>query len=530
MSRGMLLMVAVAACQPGGKGGPGGATGGDGADGGGAGSGGGTGDDTAIVVQSGCSADDAVHLGGDVCVDAAPCAWTGAQGYGYFGYAVDAGRDFDGDGVPDVAIGAPVTDIPDGSGGVVADAGQVTLLSGARLGDDGGGVVATFDGRLASDQAGNVVQLTGDATGDGVADLLVGARGVAPSGELVHAGAVYLIAGQAGDGDAPVSLEPLARFTGERTLARTGTALAAPGDVDGDGLADLLMQGELRDETAEGDEIYAGGRAYLVLGTHAFAADNSLADADARLLAEGTRDAAGLALAGGDFDGDGYADVAVGAPYADGSKGRVYLLPGGPGAIAGDVSLSTAPVQLRGTGVYDAFGWTLAAGDVTGDGIDELAIGVPLHDDPFPAGGKVELYGGATGVFSGVPARLAVWTGDFDEHQLGTGVHLGADVDGDGTGDVMLGAVAAWKGLVTKGGKVVIVKGREGSWPTEPTPAAQADGRIHGSAVGDYLGRAVAGADLDGDGTAEVVLGTGYTENGGYSEVGTVYLFWGGAL
>jgi hypothetical protein len=195
------------------------------------------------------------------------------------------------------------------------------------------------------------------------------------------------------------------------------------------------------------------------------------------------------------------------------------------------VALADAPVQLSGTGTYDAHGWALGVGDVTGDGKADLAIGVPL-DDPgdTPNAGRVHLYAGGPGATASGLVHLTTWAGDFDEQQLGTGLHLGADVDGDGTGDVLMGAVAAWRGLVTKGGRVYVAPGRADGWPASDTRAGTGPVALHGGAVEDYLGRATTAADLDGDGAAEVVVGSGYTNQASAYDVGTVYLFWGGAF
>jgi hypothetical protein len=482
-------------------------------------------DDTAPVGTSGCTDDDGPTLGGSTCVDAAPCVWTGSQGYGYFGYAISAGPDFDGDGTPDIAIGAPVTDVPDGAGGVILDAGHVTILSGATLGAENGGLAATYAGAAASEQAGTALALSPDVNGDGLADLIVGARGAIPGG-LDRAGTATLVLGTPTTDDT-TTLLGATTFAGESALARTGSTVAAPGDVNGDGLADLLLQGELRTVDAEGNESYGAGRAYLVLGATDLPADVSLADADARFLAEGVRDGVGLGLAGGDLDGDGYADLAIAGPYADSATGRVYLIPGSAGDIGGDRSLSESPVQLRGTSAYDAYGWSVAVGDTTGDDIADLAIGVPLADNAYPNAGRVELFAGASGVFTSYPTRLGTWTGEFDDHQLGTGLHAGPDVDGDGTGDLLMGAVSAWKGLVTKGGRTYVVRGGD-SWTDATVSASTASASLLGAAVDDFLGRADAAADFDGDGAAELVIGSGYTNIEGYNDVGSVYLFRGG--
>ncbi|MEC8424287.1 MAG: FG-GAP-like repeat-containing protein, partial [Myxococcota bacterium] len=379
------------------------------------------GPDTGPTATVACDKSTASPLEATTCVDAAACTWQGSQGYGYFGYAIATGADFDGDGLPDVAVGAPVEDVPDGAGGVIADGGRVAVLSGGRLDESSAGVLATFSGDVASAQVGNSLALPGDMDGDGLSELLVGARGESLGG-FTNSGTVHLVRGRA-LGAEPVRLHATSRIYGESALARVGTTLAAPGDIDGDGLADALMQGELRVLTEEGEEAYGGGRAYVVRGGPDLPAELHLADADARLMATGTRDAVGLGLAGGDLDGDGYSDVVVGAPYAGNARGRVYLLPGGPGALRGDLALSAAPVQLSGTGPYDAFGWSVGVGDVTGDGHADLAIGAPL-DDPgdTPNAGRVHLFAGGPTATGAAPDRLASWAGDFDEQQLGTGL------------------------------------------------------------------------------------------------------------
>ena len=512
---------ADSAASPGGRGPGGGSAGGQDS--------GDPGQDTGPARIEACDRGEVAPLDAETCIDAASCTWRGSQGYAYFGYDIHAGGDFDGDGHADVAIGSPVEDVIDEAGNLIADAGTVTLLSGGRIGEPTAGVLATFQGSAPSAQAGTTVLLPGDMDGDGLSELLLGARGESIDG-LEYAGAAYLVRGRT-LGDSAVSLSAATRISGESTLARVGTTLGFAGDTDGDGLADALLQGEMRTLDTDGDEIYAGGRAYLLRGSTSLPADLGLADADARFLSEGTGDAAGLGLAGGDIDGDGYSDVAIGAPYAHNRRGRVYILPGGPGSLEGEMALGDAPVQLSGTSTYDAYGWTLGMGDVTGDGIAELAIGVPL-DDPgdTPNAGRVHLYGGGPGVFSSSPDLLTSWAGDFDEHQLGTGLHLGADLDGDGTGDLLMGAVSAWRGLVTKGGRIYVAPGRSEGWPAPDTRAATARAAVHGSSVKDSLGRASAAADLDGDGAAELITGSGYTDTGSNVDVGSVHLFWGGAF
>ncbi|MFT5679390.1 MAG: hypothetical protein ACI8RZ_000294, partial [Myxococcota bacterium] len=151
-----------------------------------------------------------------------------------------------------------------------------------------------------------------------------------------------------------------------------GTSLAAVGDLNGDGLADVLIGAPGHD--GSGDE---AGAVYLLLGPATGSHD--LSEAHARLDGEGVEDFAGRAVAGvGDMDGDGNPDLAVGAPGVDlgGSEaGAAYLL---LGPVTGAWSLSDADAVTYGTADDAGLGGALSGGvDLTGDGRDDVLIGAP---------------------------------------------------------------------------------------------------------------------------------------------------------
>src|SRR6185436_7779455 len=165
-----------------------------------------------------------------------------------------------------------------------------------------------------------------------------------------------------------------------------GISVADAGDVDGDGQDDLLIGARGNEST-----LYRQGAAYLVLGPATGTVD--LAMADAKLSGELWEDMAGQPVSGaGDVDGDGLDDVLVGALHNDSNgtdSGAAYLV---LGPIPRDVSLTRADATLIGEREYDYAGFSVSdAGDVDGDGHDDVLVGAPLNGEKGPAAGAAYL-------------------------------------------------------------------------------------------------------------------------------------------
>lgn len=317
-----------------------------------------------------------------------------------FGWSVRGVGDVDGSGVPDLLVGAVF------EGG---DAGAVYLFEG---GVTSGTTATAIAAHLGGEDDGLGVAVGGgeDADGDGDIDLLFGGSGAA-----------YLV-------DGP-SFSNLATWTGEAPGA--GSALGM-GDVNGDGLADVVV----------GD--HESSVAYLVLGS-ATPVDLQLADADAVFIGEDADDQAGYSVdASADVDADGYRDILFGAPgngavYVQ--SGAAYLLRGSATPI--DVALAAADTTWRGETKSDRAGYSVAsAGDADADGFTDLLIGAYGSDEHAYNGGSAYLIYG-TSVLSGT-ASLSTWdaqiSGASTNGSVGEGLAGVGDVNGDGFGDVAVGA------------------------------------------------------------------------------------------
>ncbi len=326
-----------------------------------------------------------------------------------FGSSVLGARDFTGDGLPDLLVGAP------GEAAAGADAGGVWILPGpigwgAEVGvDDAPFLVGPGPGA----EAGVTLAWAGDADGDGAEDLLVGA---AESPLILDGrGSAYLVRGPV---VADVDLAWAdGIYLGGGPWDRLGSALAGAGDVDGDGLSDVLL-GAPGQPSAN-----ARGTAYLLLGP----ATQGIEDADLRLVAATAGTFFGRGVAGADLDGDGHSDLVVSEPV-DGRAGAVYVYDGADWPEATDDTTAV----IAATDASQRTGRSLAIlGDCNGDGLPDLAVGTPT----LALEGTVSVFYGpvsgrrtpreADGVFS--PGGVTV----------GTEVRAAGDLDVNGLVDVL---------------------------------------------------------------------------------------------
>lgn len=390
------------------------------------------------------------------------------------------------------------------------------------LADEGAGCLHDLDLETAValrgmgylEQAGFAVASAGDPTNDGVPDLLVGAWAATGDVGRTGQGEAYLVRGPV---TASLDLDDAhAVIRGDAAGDEAGVSLAGVGDTSGDGVDDLLVGAD-----------FAGGTGQVGLVWGPVAGVQHLADADLVLSGVKEGELAGVTVTGtGDLDGDGLADLAVGASgHTSEGDGAVYLVHGT--GSAGSASFSTAAFVAWGA-AGDALGSAVAAGDVDGDGTNEIALGVPDADTwGTDAGGGYLLSGILPGSQVLAGSDLAVY-GEAAGDAAGGSVAL-ADFDGDGRADLLVGAPGAEADatLARDEGAAYVFLDASTMTSGYARSAAAADLALVGAGADDAAGCAVAFAgDLDGDGSQDLLVGAWGEDLGGV-DAGAAYVLRG---
>ncbi|MDB4927923.1 MAG: uncharacterized protein JWM10_407, partial [Myxococcaceae bacterium] len=326
-----------------------------------------------------------------------------------------------------------------------------------------------------------------DVNGDGYDDVAVGARGGNPGGRL---GAGYARVYHGGPAGIPATAARV--LAGGAAGDNLGAAVANAGDVNGDGYADLLVGASLADPGGRVD----AGTVSVFLGSA-----TGIGPTAARVLEGAAGDNLGISVAcAGDVNNDSYADIIVGAPLADpggrADVGGASVFLGGPTGIG-----PTAVRSLEGTATNDRFGWSVAgAGDGNGDGYSDVVVGAYLADPGGRSGaGTASVFHGGAGGTAASAAR--VYEGAVAADWLGWSVAGAGDVNGDGYGDLVLGAQNATRSDQFSAGIVTVFHGG-------PTGFAASAARSFQGNILSRLGNSVAGAgDVDGDGYADLFVG-----------------------
>jgi len=398
----------------------------------------------------------------------------GAAAHDDFGFSLSGAGDVDGDGFDDLIVGA-IGAAPNG----LLYAGSAYVFSGST-----GVQLWRFDG-LAGDKLGYSVDGAGDVDGDGFADLIVGAPRADPNG-LLLAGSAFVFSGKTGT--------KIWRFDGPTSGDSLGISVSGAGDVDGDGFPDLVVGAH----EADPNGLTNAGSAFVFSG-----ATGALLW---RFDGQAAFDALGSFVAGaGDVDGDGRADLIVGAIYSDPNglfdAGSAFVFSGAAG---------TQLWRFDGLAASEWLGWSVAgAGDVDGDGFADLIVGAHFAaPNGLTDAGSAFVFSGATGT------QLFRFNGQTAGDYLGFSVAGAGDVDGDGFSDLIVGAILSDPNGLADAGSAFIFSGATGAQLF----------RLNGQAAWDHLGYSVAGAgEVDGDGRPDLVLGS--TQAGGSGNAGSAFIY-----
>jgi Ca2+-binding RTX toxin-like protein len=479
---------------------------------------------------------------------------SGAAADDQTGKAVSAAGDINGDGIEDFIVSAFGID----NGG--ANAGGAYVVFGRASGFPANLDLSTLDGvngfridgeagTLASvGVTRNAIAAAGDINGDGVDDLVIGAQAASPNGG--SSGAAWVLFGKntavAGDFAASVSLSGLNGTTGfqingEAVGNQTGATVAGVGDVNGDGFDDVVVTAYRAPNNS------LTGATYVVFG-HAggFTANLELGALDGsngfQINGPSAQGISGWSVDGGDFNHDGVGDLLIGAFGTSSYAGAAYVLYGRKTSVAGNFAANVELSGLNGSngfrltaGAAQRVGYSLSsAGDVNGDGVEDMIVGAYYAD-----GGGTNS-GAAYVVFGKDTATAGAFAASFDltglngangfridglaGENLGRAVAGAGDLNGDGLDDLIVGTYFP----NAYSGRVYIVYGRQSFGAS--VSVASLNGttglRIDAEAAGDHFGSDVAVGDFNGDGLADLLIGANYADPHGNTS-GAGYIVFG---
>ena len=403
-----------------------------------------------------------------------------------FGNAVSGAGDVNGDGVPDLIVGA----IRDDNMG--PQSGSARVFSGKD-----GSILYTFDGDSPFDFFGFSVSGAGDMNGDGFDDLIVGAPYADINGPDSGYARVY----------SGVNGSVLYTFNGNSRSDRLGYSVSGAGDVNGDGFADVIIGApwdELNAAGIPGKKTKDTGLAYVYSGADGSVLHKLLGHSKKKIFGS-TDDRFGLSVSGaGDVNGDGFDDVIVGSPGDDTNNGddsgSARVFSGKNGKLLH---------LFKGDGVAYTLGYAVSgAGDVNGDGFADLIAGGLTLNIWEASKGIARVYSGTDGTvlytFFGTPHS---W--------LGYSVSGAGDVNGDGFDDLIVGSPLDKPNDL---GSVRVISGKDGTTL-----------QFHlGKADFDLFGVAVSGVgDVNGDGFADIMVGSMYEDSVNGQDSGVAYVFSG---
>ncbi|WP_442948677.1 beta strand repeat-containing protein [Nostoc sp.] len=435
------------------------------------------------------------------------------------GGSVSSAGDINGDGIDDLIIVASFAD-PNGT-----NSGQSYVVFGSKSGFNAQFNLSTLNGTNgfainginAFDQA-NVVSSVGDINGDGIDDLIIGASSADPNSE--GSGQSYVVFGSKSGFNAQFNLSTLNgtngfAINGINQYDFSGTSVSSAGDINGDGIADLIIGAPIAPNTIQ------SGQSYVVFG--------SKSGFDAQLNLSTLNGTNGFAINGinpgdtsgryvssaGDINGDGIDDLIIGATNASPNaiqSGQSYVVFGSKGGFGAQFNLSTLNgtngFAINGIAADDESSVVSSAGDINGDGIDDLIIGknVASLNDTGSAQSYV-VFGSKGGFEAQFNLSTLNGTNGFvingitEMYPSGIQVSSAGDINSDGFDDLIIGAPGASPNGIFSGQSYVVFGGKNiGSGSTI---------NLTGTAGTDTLFGTISNNIIDGKAGNDILTGNG---------------------
>jgi hypothetical protein len=437
--------------------------------------------------------------------------------WNYAGFWVSAAGDVNGDGFDDILIASD------------KNGGKTYLIFGKESGWEKDVNLSNADAGFISENPSDYalsVSGAGDVNSDGFDDILIGAPYNSDGG--IRAGKVYLIFGKASGWLINMSLSDAdASFIGEsgedHAGGYDGVACAGVGDVNGDGFDDILIGADLNNEGG-----VDAGQVYLIFGkASGWSQDVILSQADASFIGENANDVAGRYISrAGDINCDGYDDILIGSEWNDeggDDAGKVYIIFGKASGWSKDTDLSEADASIIGENADDWIGESKAgAGDVNGDGYDDILIGGYTHNN---GNGKIYLFFGKASGWekkTSISSADASFLGEKAGDGAGWSIAGTGDVNGDGYDDFSISAFWNDEGG-TDSGQTYLILGKESGW-TKNTALHNTDASFSGVYGWENSGSISGhGGDFNGDGNDDIVIGANGNDDFGRN-TGKVYV------
>jgi uncharacterized Zn ribbon protein len=432
------------------------------------------------------------------------------------GISISNAGDVNGDGFNDIIIGSPLTNLTNrndaGISYIVFGKENMTSVNLSAIRSGSGGFVV--NGRTSGDGSGFSVSGAGDVNGDGLSDLIVSAPDAASK-----AGKTYVVFGKSGT--AAVNLSAVESGSGGFVInginlnERSGYQIANAGDINGDGLSDVIIGSSI--PTMSG-----AGRSYVVFGKTNTAAVNlsSIVGGTGGFVieAENSGDQAGFSVSSaGDVNGDGLADFIVGAPQSlSGGTGISYVVFGKKTGTP--INLSTinsgggGGFSIKGSVSGDMAGHSVSnAGDVNGDGLADLILSAPAYGVNGTNIARAYVVFGKNNTASVDLSSVAAGHGGFMISSKGRWDDLdmkvsnAGDINGDGLADIIVSTPAKGENLE---GFTYVIFGKTDQHPLELHNLGTSGFSIRGNEADGFSGASIAGGeDINGDGLSDILIG-----------------------